>query len=117
MEELGGRFQMMMKREGILRPLESAEFSDGTLRFLCLAVALLSPRPPNFMALNEPENSLHPELLPALAMLIAEASQFTQLWVTSHSSDLAKMIRQYREFQHIELGQKNGETVVTAVSG
>ncbi|QOW46728.1 MULTISPECIES: AAA family ATPase [Acinetobacter] len=116
-EELGGRFQMMMKREGILRPLESAEFSDGTLRFLCLAVALLSPRPPNFMALNEPENSLHPELLPALAMLIAEASQFTQLWVTSHSSDLAKMIRQYREFQHIELGQKNGETVVTAVSG
>lgn len=116
-EELGGRFQMMMKREGGLRPLESAEFSDGTLRFLCLAVALLSPRPPNFMALNEPENSLHPELLPALAMLIAEASQFTQLWVTSHSSDLAKMIRQYREFQHIELGQKNGETVVTAVSG
>jgi hypothetical protein len=39
----GGRFRMMMQREGLSRPLEPAEFSDGTLRFLCLAVALLSP--------------------------------------------------------------------------
>ena len=113
-EEMGGRFQMMMKREGILRALESAEFSDGTLRFLCLAVALLSPRPPNFMALNEPENSLHPDLLPALAMLIAEASQYTQLWVTSHSPDLADMIGRYCELQHIRLDQNNGETIVVA---
>lgn len=115
-EELGGRFQMMMKRAGILRALESAEFSDGTLRFLCLAVALLSPRPPSFMALNEPENSLHPDLLPALALLIAEASHYTQLWVTSHSPDLAEMIGHYKEVQHIQLDQKDGETIVVAMS-
>ena len=113
----GGRFQMMMQREGILRPPESAEFSDGTLRFLCLAVALLSPRPPLFMALNEPENSLHPNLLPALAMLIAEASRYTQLWVTSHSTDLAEMIQGYCEVQHFQLDQKEGETVVVAING
>ncbi|MEN8467884.1 AAA family ATPase, partial [Enterobacter cloacae subsp. cloacae] len=72
-DNTGGRFRMMMQREGLSRPLEPAEFSDGTLRFLCLAVALLSPRPPAFIALNEPENSLHPQMLPALASLIAEA--------------------------------------------
>ena len=115
-QEMGGRFQMMMQKEGILRPLESAEFSDGTLRFLCLAVALLSPRPPNFMALNEPENSLHPDLLPALARLIAEASRYTQLWLTTHSNELADMIKQYCEVQHYQLGQKNGETVVLGAS-
>lgn len=111
-DAVAGRFQIMMKREGILRPLESAEFSDGTLRFLCLAVALLSPRPPVFMALNEPENSLHPNLLPALALLIAEASRYTQLWVTSHSTALAEMIQQHCELRHVQLDQNNGETLV-----
>ena len=115
-EESGGRLQMMMKRDGVLRPLDSAEFSDGTLRFLCLTVALLSPRPPSFMALNEPENSLHPHLLPALARLIAEASQYTQLWVTSHSPDFADMIKKYCEVSHIQLDQKNGETVIVEMT-
>ncbi|WHS97829.1 MAG: Chromosome partition protein Smc [Pantoea stewartii] len=105
-----GRFQMLMQRQGILRPLESAEFSDGTLRFLCLVVALLSPRPPAFMALNEPENSLHEDLLPALAALIAEASQFSQLWITSHSPRLATLIAQHAEVSHIALELVNGET-------
>lgn len=111
-QEMGGRFQMMMKRDGILRPLESSEFSDGTLRFLCLAVALLSPRPPRFMALNEPENSLHPDLLPALALLIAEASRYTQLWVTSHSEALVEMIQTHTAITHYLLDQKDGETII-----
>ena len=114
-EESRGRFQMMMQREGILRPLDSSELSDGTLRFLCLTVALLSPRPPHFMALNEPENSLHPDLLPALAMLIAEASRYTQLWVTSHSVVLAEMIKSYCEVSHFQLDQRDGETIVTSI--
>lgn len=107
-----GRFQMLMTRQGILRPLESAEFSDGTLRFLCLVVALLSPRPPAFMALNEPENSLHEDLLPALARLIAEASEFSQLWITSHSPRLATLIAQHTAVNHIVLEQREGETCV-----
>lgn len=107
-----GRFQMLMSRRGILRPLESAEFSDGTLRFLCLVVALLSPRPPQFMALNEPENSLHEDLLPALARLIAEASQFSQIWVTSHSPKLARLIAQHTPVNHLQLRQTEGETCI-----
>lgn len=107
-----GRFQMLMQRDGLLRPLEAAELSDGTLRFLCLAVALLSPRPPAFMALNEPENSLHPALLPALARLIAEASRHSQLWVTSHSPELAERIRRHRPLKTFQLTQRDGETLL-----
>lgn len=81
-----------MRREGIRRPLLAAEMSDGTLRFLCLAVALLSPRPPAFLAINEPENSLHRDMLPALARLIIEASRYSQIWLTSHSAELAELI-------------------------
>ncbi|OHX20380.1 AAA family ATPase [Chromobacterium sphagni] len=107
-----GRFQLLMQRNGLLRPLESAELSDGTLRFLCLAVALLSPRPPAFMALNEPENSLHPALLPALARLIAEASRYSQLWVTSHSPQLATLIRRHRPLRQFALQMRDGETAL-----
>lgn len=107
-----GRFQIHMNKEGILRPLESTELSDGTLRFLCLTVALLSPRPPSFLALNEPENSLHPNLLPALSSLISEASQFTQIWVTTHSSELVNLIKKQRAIKHYQLNQVNGETLL-----
>ncbi|RCI97085.1 chromosome segregation protein SMC, partial [Klebsiella pneumoniae] len=86
------RFALKMRREGIRRPLLAAEMSDGTLRFLCLAVALLSPRPPAFLAINEPENSLHRDMLPALARLIIEASRYSQIWLTSHSAELAELI-------------------------
>lgn len=111
-EAQSGRFQMLMHREGILRPLDAAELSDGTLRFLCLVVALLSLRPPAFMALNEPENSLHPELLPALAQLIAEASLYSQIWVTSHSPLLAQLIAEHTEIRHYQLHQVDGATQV-----
>ena len=106
----GGRFRMMMQRDGLGRPLEPAEFSDGTLRFLCLAVALLSPRPPAFIALNEPENSLHPQMLPALASLIAEASRYSQIWLTSHSPELATLIEKHRSFSLYQLSMVEGET-------
>jgi predicted ATPase len=67
-----GRFDVLMRQPGLLRPL-AAELSDGTLRYLLLAAALLTPRPPALMVLNEPETSLHPDLLPALGRLIAQA--------------------------------------------
>jgi predicted ATPase len=51
----------------MLRPLRTAELSDGTLRFLLWAAALLSPQAPSLMVLNEPETSLHPDLVGPLA--------------------------------------------------
>lgn len=68
------------------------ELSDGTLQFLALMGALLSYRLPPFVALNEPEASLHPELLPVLAKVIAKAAERTQIWVVTHSQALADAI-------------------------
>ena len=70
-----GRFELQMQQHGLLRPLRSAELSDGTLRYLLWVAALLTPRPPELLVLNEPETSLHPDLLPALGRLIIHASQ------------------------------------------
>lgn len=86
------RFEIQLQMPGVLRPLEARELSDGTLRYLCLIAALLSPRPATLLALNEPEMSLHAELMQPLAELITSASRYSQIWVTTHSQDLAKMI-------------------------
>ena len=71
----------------------AAELSDGTLRYLLLVAALLSPRPPTLMILNEPETSLHPDLLPPLARLIAKASKECQIIVVSHAVSLVSALQ------------------------
>ena len=73
----------------IHRPYHAHEFSDGTLRYLCLVGALLSYRLPGFIALNEPEASLHPDLIGPLARLIKKAAFRTNIWVVTHSEQLA----------------------------
>ncbi|KQT45990.1 hypothetical protein ASG47_13700 [Devosia sp. Leaf420] len=70
------------------------ELSDGTLQFLALAGALLSYRLPPLIALNEPETSLHPSLLPILARMIVKAAERSQIWVVTHDRDLAEAIAQ-----------------------
>ena len=102
--------EMMMTREGLRRPLRARELSDGTLRLLCLTVALLSPRPAPLVVLNEPESSLHPDMLPALGRLIGEVSRHSQLWVTTHSPVLAQAIEAHAPCRHIPLQMINGET-------
>jgi predicted ATPase len=74
------------------RLFDAEELSDGTLRFLTLAGALLAYRLPPFIALNEPEASLHPELIKPLAGLIGRAAERTQLWLVTHSSALAEAV-------------------------
>ena len=71
---------------------EAAELSDGTLRFLALAGALLAYRLPPFVALNEPESSLHPDLMEPLAEMVVRAAERTQVWLVTHSERLAKAI-------------------------
>ena len=76
-----------------LRQFSPRELSDGQMRFLALAGALLSYRKPRFIALNEPETSLHPDMLPALADMIAQASTDSQIWIVTHSELLAAEIQ------------------------
>ena len=108
----GGLFGIQLFQEGLLRPLSAAELSDGTLRYLLLIAALLTPRPPTMMVLNEPETSLHPDLLPALARLIVRASQHTQVWVVSHARRLIAALQQDPECNCIVLEKNLGQTEV-----
>lgn len=108
----GGLFVIEFFQHGLLRPLSAAELSDGTLRYLLLVAALLTPRPPPLMVLNEPENSLHPDLLAALARLIIKVSKQTQVWVVSHSSRLVYALNQSPECHAIELEKELGQTKV-----
>jgi predicted ATPase len=105
-----GRFDIEMHQHGLLRPLRSAELSDGTLRSLLWIAALLTPRPPALMVLDEPEMSLHPDLLPAFARLIIHAAKNTQIWVISHSSRLVAALAEAPECQSIVLEKEIGET-------
>lgn len=74
------------------RVFEPEELSDGTLRFLGLAGALLAYRLPPFIALNEPEASLHPDLMEPLARLVTQAAERSQVWLVTHSQPLADVI-------------------------
>lgn len=105
-----GRFVLMFEQHGLLRPLSAAELSDGTLRYLLWIAALHTPRPPPLMVLNEPETSLHPDLLPALARLIAGASRRTQVWVVSHASRLIAALESEPECQTVALEKQFSQT-------
>ncbi|WP_326955695.1 AAA family ATPase [Amycolatopsis sp. NBC_01286] len=105
-----GRFTVRFHQHGLLRPLETAELSDGTLRFLLWVAALLSPRPPELLVLNEPETSLHPDLLPALASLIAVAAKETQVVVVSHAQPLIRALSEIAKVGEVELEKEYGET-------
>ena len=87
-----GVFELEFKQHGLLRPLSQAELSDGTLRYLLWIAALMTPRPPSLMVLNEPETSLHPDLLPALGRLMGQRADDTQLWVISHAQPLIESL-------------------------
>ena len=107
--ESGGRFSLAFHQHGLLRPLSQTELSDGTLRYLLWIAALLSPRPPGLMVLNEPETSLHPDLLPALGRLMRKCAENTQLWVTSHAESLVRALT-VGDANHLQLAKDMGET-------
>ncbi|HEY4202910.1 MAG TPA: AAA family ATPase [Devosiaceae bacterium] len=92
------------------RAFAARELSDGTLHFLALMGALLSYRLPPFIALNEPETSLHPDLLPALAKIIAKAAMRTQVWVVTHSRPLADALAEQTGILAREVVRKDGGT-------
>ena len=105
-------FTLEFQQHGLLRPLGALELSDGTLRYLLWIAALLTPRPPALMVLNEPETSLHPDLLPALARLIRVAARNTQVWVICHASRLIAALKEDPNCVPIELEKEFGETRV-----
>lgn len=106
-----GLFALELRQPGLLRPLSAAELSDGTLRYLLWIAALLSPRPPALLVLNEPETSLHPDLIDPLADLIAGAAAESQVIVVSHAPRLIAALDGHGA-SRIELEKTAGETRV-----
>jgi predicted ATPase len=105
-------FRLLLHQPGLLRPLESSELSDGTLRYLLLVAALFSPRLAPLLVLNEPESSLHPDLLEPLARLITTAAQRTQVWVIAHADALINALADSEDCKLLRLEREQGATVL-----
>jgi predicted ATPase len=115
--EGGGRLALRLHQHGLLRPLAAAELSDGTLRYLLWGAALLAPRPAGLLVLNEPETSLHWQLLAPLANLITAAAASSQIIAVSHSQTLINALQRATaeagvSASTIELVKDFGETGV-----
>jgi len=91
--EEGGVCEFDLQLEDMPRPFRAHELSDGTLKYICLLAVFMGYRLPPFIALNEPETSLHPSLLAPLARLIAKASSRADIWIVTHSEQLMEALR------------------------
>jgi predicted ATPase len=87
-----GMLTLTWKDRNFRKPFFMHELSEGTLRFLWLAALLQSPGLSTVTMIDEPEVSLHPELLSLLADLMREASKRTQLIVATHSDRLIRFL-------------------------
>lgn len=76
------------RQKGGSFPFQPWQFSDGTIRFICLATALMQPTPPSTIVIDEPELGLHPVAIEAFTALLHEASERSQLVVSTQSPNL-----------------------------
>ena len=88
-----GRLLLQIKDAPFEQPVLSKFASDGTMKMLAYLTVLYDPAPPRFIGIEEPENFLHPRLLPELAEECRAASEFSQLLITSHSPFLLNAMR------------------------
>ncbi|MBL8879029.1 MAG: AAA family ATPase [Phycisphaerales bacterium] len=103
----GGTVEVFLTEGDFVIP--ASRLSDGTLRYLCLLSILCDPDPPALLCIEEPELGLHPDMLPKLADLMAEASQRTQLIVTTHSDALVDAMTSRPEAV-VVMEKHNGQT-------
>ena len=84
----GGMIQLTVNESGMSGSMPASRLSDGTLRFIALLAILCHPDPPGLICIEEPELALHPDAMQILADLLDQASERTQLIITTHSPDL-----------------------------
>jgi len=88
----GGTVQIFIREKGLNQPIPAPRLSDGTLHYLFLMALLLDPNPPPLLCIEEPEIGFHPDVLPLIADMLVDASQRTQLIVTTHSDGLVSAL-------------------------
>ena len=102
-----GAVQVFLQEGDITIP--ATRLSDGTLRYLCLLAILCHPKPPPLVCIEEPELGLHPDILPTLSELLLEASERSQIIVTTHSEVLVDALTTRPE-SVITCGKHAGQT-------
>lgn len=100
--------QTVIFEDGLDSPITPGRMSGGTLRYLCLIAILCNPNPPPLILLEEPEVGLHPDLLRNVTRMIKEASEHTQLIVTTHSEYIVDQLNDQPESLIITERGKNG---------
>jgi len=110
-----GRLLLQIKDAPFVQPILARFASDGTLKLLAYLTVLYDPNPPQLIGIEEPENQLHPRLLPELAEECRSAATRTQLMITTHSPFFVNGLRSkevwvlYRD----EYGYTQAQSVVT----
>lgn len=106
-----GSVQVYLHEEGLSGPVSATRLSDGTLRFLALLAILLNPQSAALICIEEPELGLHPDAMSVLADLLVEASDKTQLIVTTHSDVLVSALTEHAESVLVCDYLENGTTL------
>ena len=110
-----GSVSMFLEESGG-RQIPASRLSDGTLRYLCLLATLLHPAPPSLVAIEEPELGLHPDVVAKVAELLVDASQRTQLVVTTHSRMLVDALSDHPS-SVVVCEMEDGESRFTRLDG
>jgi predicted ATPase len=113
---VGGGNVLLFLVESGGREIPATRLSDGTLRYLSLLAVLLNPEPGPLVAIEEPELGLHPDIVPHIAELLVQASQRTQLVVTTHSRMLVDALSDHAS-SVVTCTKENGESRVERLDG
>jgi predicted ATPase len=108
----GGTGSLSYRSRYLNKSVPALSMSDGQLRFLGLVTLLLLPNPPSLIAIDEPEIGLHPQMLDILVELLCEASERTQLIISTHSTRLLDFAQPE---EVIVVDQNEGETTFERV--
>lgn len=92
-----GNVHISLYEIALSQPIPATRLSDGMLHYLCLLALLLHPEPPPLIAIEEPEIGMHPDMIRVIAELLIEASQRTQIIVTTHSDLLVSCLDEQPE--------------------
>lgn len=108
-QKLGPKTKVSLswKTKGSDYPMQPYHLSDGSIRFICLATALLQPYPPSTLIIDEPELGLHPEAIRILAELMQSAAKRTQLIVATQSPLL---LDQFAVEDVVVVNRKDGQS-------
>lgn len=102
------KVKLSWNQKGSDFPMQPYHLSDGSIRFICLATALLQPNPPSTIIIDEPELGLHPAAISILAELMQVASQRTQIIVATQSPAL---IDQFSIEDIVVVNRENGASI------